>query len=295
MDIRRYDTSIANRVFDAFLYLLLTLLCITIIYPFLHLLALSFNQGIDAIRGGIGIWPRAFTTENYALVFQDQGLISAVGMTVLRTVVGTTVEVILTAGVAYCFTKSLVGYKFYMALYLIPMYWGAGIIPTYLVYREMGILNSFWIYILPNLAFGYNIIVMRTNFKSIPPALEESAEIDGASVLRIFLQIIIPLSGPVLATIALFAAVFQWNSWFDTLMYTRSDSLETLSSLLAQMLMEQQSSYVGSAIVTKRANHLTPEVLRAAMTIITTVPILFVYPFVQRFLISGVMVGSVKE
>lgn len=295
MDIRRYDTSVGNRIFDAFLYVFLTFFCVTIIYPFLHLLALSFNEGMDAIRGGIGVWPRTFTLENYSLVFQDQGLLNAAFMTVMRTLTGTCVEVLFTAGVAYCFTKKLVGYKLYMALYLIPMYWTAGIIPTYLVYRELGILNSFLIYILPNLAFGYNIIIMRTNFKTIPPALEESAEIDGASALRIFVQIIIPLSGPVLATIGLFAAVFQWNSWFDTMMYTQSESLETMSSLLAQMLMEQQSSYVGTAIVAKRATALTPEVLRAAMTIITTVPILFVYPFVQRFLISGVMIGSVKE
>ena len=295
MHIQKYDTSPLNRLFDILLYTGLALICVSIIYPFLHLLALSFNQGMDAIRGGIGIWPRAFTTENYTLIFADQSLLTAAGMTVLRTVVGTVTEVLFTAGVAYCFTKKLAGYKLYMALYLLPMYWTAGVVPTYLVYRQLGILDNFLIYILPNLAFGYNIIIMRTNFKAIPAALEESAEIDGASTLRIFFQIILPLSIPVLATIGLFVAVFQWNSWFDTMIYTQSKNLETLSSLLAKMLMEQQSSYVGSAIVGKRANHLTPEVLRAAMTMVTTVPILLIYPFVQRFLVTGLVVGSVKE
>ena len=295
MHIYKYERGPANFVFNAFLAVFMTFLCVSIIYPFLHVIALSFNEGLDAIRGGITVWPRVFTIENYAIIFSDQAIASAAFMTVLRTSVGMAVEVLLTAGVAYSLTKKLVGYKFYLALYLLPMYWTAGVVPTFLTYRALGITDSFLVYILPNLAYGYNIIIMRTNFKSIPSAIEESAEIDGASWLRIFLQIILPLSVPVLATVGLFAAVFQWNSWFDTLIYTQSPALETLSSLLARMLMEQQSSYVGTAIMNKRATALTPEVLRAAMTIITILPILFVYPFVQRFLLSGVMVGSVKE
>ncbi len=295
MVINRYNTGLGNRIFDSVLYIGMLLFCATVLYPFIHLLAVSFNQGTDAIKGGIGIWPRAFTWENYAIIFRDSKLVHASFITVLRTAIGTFTEVLLTAGVAYCFTKKLVGYKFYMALYLLPMYIGAGLIPTYMVFRELGFLDSFLVYILPNLAFGYNIIIMRTNFKTIPPALEESAEIDGANEYKIFFDIILPLSMPVIATIALFTAVFQWNSWFDTIMYTRAENLETLSSLLARMLMEQQSNYVGTLMMNKRASYMTPEVLRAAMTMVTTIPILLIYPFVQRYLIQGIMVGSVKE
>ena len=295
MNIRRYDNNAANRIFDLILYSFMVFFCVTVLHPFLHIVALSFNQGLDAIRGGIGLIPRAFTLENYALVFRDADLLGAAFITVSRTVIGTVVEVLFTAFTAYCFTKKLVGYKLYMALFLLPMYIGAGMIPTYMVYREFGLLDNFLVYILPNLAYGYNIIIMRTNFKAIPSSLEESAEIDGANEYTVFLRVILPLSMPVIATIGLFAAVFQWNSWFDTIMYTRAARLESLSSLLARMLMEQQSNYVGTAILNKRASFMTPEVLRAAMTIITTVPILLVYPFVQRYLIQGVMVGSVKE
>lgn len=282
-------------VFDIAVIVLSILFCITVIVPFLYILALSLNDGTDALKGGIGLLPRKFTLENYGIIFQEENLLHAVGISVLRTVVGTVLSGIFTAFVAYCFTKkNLVGLNLYLALFLLPMYLVPGLIPTYLTYNALGLTNSFWVYIIPNLVWGYNIIITRTFFQGLPPALEESAVIDGANEYLVFFRIILPLSMPVIATVGLFNAVWQWNSWFDTVMYIRGDAWETLSSMLARMLTEQQSNFVGTMRTAKRATGLTPQVLKSAMTVVTMVPILVVFPFLQKYFVKGVMVGAVK-
>lgn len=268
---------------------------VTVLYPFLYLAALSFNQGIDALRGGITLFPRKFTLENYKIIFQDSRLAFAVFISVSRTVAGTATAVIFTALVSYCLTKRhLIGYKFYITLYILPMYITAGIIPTYLTYRLFGLTNNFLVYIIPNFVWGFNILIMRTFFDDLPPALEESALLDGAGFYKVFFRIILPLSMPVIATIGLFNAVWQWNYWLDTIIYTRSKNLDTLMSILSRMLMEQQSSDIANLRNSRRVKFLTPEVLKAAMTMVTTIPIILVYPFLQKYFVKGVMIGAVK-
>ncbi len=292
---RKKPGARAEVVFDIVVSVLCVLFCITVIVPFLYILALSFNNGTDALKGGIGLVPREFTLENYAIIFQEENLLKAVGVSVARTVIGTVSSGILTAFVAYCFTKkNLVGLNFYLALFLLPMYLVPGLIPTFLTYNALGLTNSFWVYIIPNLVWGYNIIITRTFFQGLPPALEESAVIDGANEYVVFFKVILPLSMPVIATVGLFNAVWQWNSWFDTVMYIRGDEWTTLSSMLAKMLTEQQSNFVGSMRTAKRATALTPQVLKAAMTVVTMVPIMVVFPFLQKYFVKGVMVGAVK-
>ncbi len=285
----------ADYTFEFFLYGFMIVFGMMVLFPFLYLLALSFNQGLDAIRGGIILFPRKFTVENYALIFSNNQLLGALSVSVLRTVSGTSTAVLCTALAGYIFTKeNLVGHKFYMAVFLLPMYITAGLIPTYLTYKELHLTNSFLVYIIPNLVWGTNIIIMRTFFKQIPSSLQESAWLDGAGDYTIFFRIILPLSMPVVATIGLFNAVWQWNSWFDTMLFTRNPKLETLVSLLARMMIEQQSNQISVAKITKRAKYMTPEVLKAAMTIITTLPIIMVYPFLQKHFVKGVMIGAVK-
>jgi len=287
--------SISDLAFYICLNGFMLLFAIVVIYPFLYIAALSFNQGRDALRGGITIWPRAFTTENYKIIFQDQQLFHAVMISVARTVLGTALSILLTGLVAFCFTKkNLIGRKFYTMLFLLPMYISAGLIPTFLAYRTFGLYNNFLVYIVPNLIWGYSIILMRTFFENLPPALEESAIIDGANEYDVFFRVIIPLSTAVFATIALFDAVWHWNYWFDTVMYTRDKDLETLISLLSKMLMERQASQISTLMANRRVQAITPEVLKAAMTIVTTLPIVMVYPFLQKYFIKGVMIGAVK-
>lgn len=291
----RIKKSKEEKIFDVVIAVIMILFCMTVLVPFLYVIALSFNNGTDALKGGIGLWPREFTLENYKIIFQEQSLIRSTVISVLRTVVGTVCSGILTAFVAYCFTKKdLVGLNFYLALFLLPMYLVPGLIPTFLTYNKIGLTNSFWVYIIPNLVWGYNIIITRTFFQGLPEALEESALIDGANEFEVFFKVILPLSMPVIATVGLFNAVWQWNSWFDTVMYIRGDEWNTLSSMLAKMLTEQQSNFVGNMNMTKRAIALTPQVLKAAMTVVTITPILAVFPFLQKYFVKGVMVGAVK-
>jgi ABC-type glycerol-3-phosphate transport system permease component len=181
-----------------------------------------------------------------------------------------------------------------MTLLILPMYISAGMIPTYLVYRLFGLTNTFWVYIVPNLVWAYFVLIMRTFFEGLPPSLEESAVVDGANDLVVFFRIILPLSMPVIATVALFNAVWHWNTWFDTILLTRKKELETLMSLLAKMLLEQQTNLISDLRNQRRVRYMTPTVLRAAMTIITTLPIVMVYPFLQRYFVRGVLIGAVK-
>jgi putative aldouronate transport system permease protein len=287
--------KLSARVFEWILIIFMTLFGITVLYPFVFLLALSFNQGLDALKGGITIWPRRFTLENYTIIFQDPRLLHAVFVSVARTALGTVLAVLITGYVSFCFTKKrMVGYRLYMTLLIVPMYVNAGIIPTYLTYRALGLTNTFLVYIIPNLVWAYNILIMRTFFEALPQALEESAMIDGASEFVVFFRIIFPLSMPVVATIGLFNAVWHWNTWFDTILLTRKTSLETLMSFLAKMLLEQQSNLISDLRNARRVRFLTPTVLRAAMTIITTLPIVLVYPFLQKYFVRGVLIGGVK-
>jgi len=283
------------KLFELILTIFMVLFGMAVIYPFVFLLALSFNQGLDALKGGITIWPRKFTLENYTIIFQDPRLLHAVFISVARTALGTELAVMITGYVSFCFTKKrMIGYRLYITLLILPMYINAGIIPTYLTYRALGLTNTFLVYIIPNLVWAYNILIMRTFFEALPPALEESAMIDGASEFVVFFRIIFPLSMPVVATIGLFNAVWHWNTWFDTILLTRKTSLETLMSYLAKMLLEQQSNLISDLRAARRVRYMTPTVLRAAMTIVTTLPIVIVYPFLQKYFVRGVLIGGVK-
>lgn len=296
MNFLEKHPSPGERIFDVFLVVSFVLFSITVLYPFLFLLALSFNEGSDALKGGITIWPRKFTWENYKIIFDNAQLLHALLNSVLRTGIGASCSVFFGGLCAYFFTKrNIVGYKFYITLLVLPMYFSAGMIPTFLVYRALGLTNNFLVYIIPNLVWAYNILIMRTFFLGLPSSLEESAMVDGAREYTIYFKIIFPLSTPVFATIFLFDAVWQWNSWFDTLIYAgTNDNLSTLMSLLAKMIMSMKANEIVGLKASKGAKAITSETLRAAMTIATTLPIVLVYPFLQKYFVKGILVGAVK-
>ena len=289
------------RFFKILNIVIVVLLCLTIILPFLNILALSFNDGTDAQRGGISFFPRDFSFENYVEVFKESAILSAFGISLFRTVVGTVISVFLTAMAAYALkTKTLPGRKFITFFVFFTMLFSGGIVPYYLVLTELQLTNTIWVYIIPSLYSVWNILIMRTFFYQIPDSIEEAARIDGCTEFQIFLKIILPMSKPVIATIGLFTAVGHWNDWFSGSFYVRNPDLKPLATLLQEMLTSQQAladsllrnsgAYAALENIT-----VTGDSLKMATIIIVVAPIVMVYPFIQKYFVKGVNIGSVKE
>ena len=289
--------STADKIFVVCNTIFMVLFVVITLYPVLNTLASSFNDGIDTIRGGVHLLPRKFTLKNYQTVFQKQNLLTGAYISVLRTVVGTFLSLALNAILAFIVSRKKFLFKSQLSLFwVITMYVNGGMIPTFMVYNGLGLTNSFWVYVIPGMISAFNMLVLRTYMQGIPDSLEESAQLDGAGYTVIFVKIISPLCKPVYATIALFVAVYQWNSWFDSMLYNRmSTKLTTLQYELMKLLSSvmQQS---GSAEAAKNAAAaVTPASVRAAATIATMLPIICLYPFLQRYFVTGLTIGGVKE
>ncbi|MEY8424955.1 carbohydrate ABC transporter permease [Lachnospiraceae bacterium 38-14] len=289
--------STADKIFVVCNTIFMVLFVVITLYPVLNTLAISFNDGIDTIRGGVHLLPRKFTLKNYQTVFQKQNLLTGAYISVLRTVVGTFLSLALNAILAFIVSRKKFLFKSQLSLFwVITMYVNGGMIPTFMVYNGLGLTNSFWVYVIPGMISAFNMLVLRTYMQGIPDSLEESAQLDGAGYTVIFVKIISPLCKPVYATIALFVAVYQWNSWFDSMLYNRmSTKLTTLQYELMKLLSSvmQQS---GSAEAAKNAAAaVTPASVRAAATIATMLPIICLYPFLQRYFVTGLTIGGVKE
>ena len=270
------------------------------LYPFFNVVAISFNDPIDTVRGGIHILPRKFTIKNYTDLFGTGNNLAQASLTsVLRTVIGTVTGVLSCAMFAFALSRKDFAFRgIFTAMLVVTMYVSGGIIPEYMLIRNLGLINNFLVYIIPGLINAFNVIVIRAYIDTIPLSLQESARIDGANDLSIFFRIIFPLCKPVLATIALFIAVGQWNSWFDTYLYTRAvKALSTLQFELQKILDSAQN--IGNAVdiysEALRTAKKNPEAMKMAITVIATVPILIVYPFLQKYFVSGITLGAVKE
>jgi putative aldouronate transport system permease protein len=295
--------QIGDKVFSFFVILFLLTVLVTTIYPFLHIVALSFNDAIDTIRGGITIFPRDFTTATYRRLLSNPQIFSAAVMSVLRTATGVLCSSITTIMVAYTLSrKEFVIRKFLTVVMILTMYIAGGLIPQYFLYRSLGLLNNFLVYILPTLISPFHVIIIRTYIKSQPDSFVESGRLDGASELQIIFRIVMPLILPVTATVILFIAVFQWNSWFDTYIFAnRNEALSTLQYELQKRLTSAMALVRESADGGRFSSGQdvpqpsTPESIRAAMTVVTTLPIVMVYPFLQRFFVSGLVVGGLKD
>jgi len=285
---------------DIGIFIFMLFVIVITLYPFLNILAKSLNDPVDTVKGGIHIIPRVFTFDNYVSLFEGgSNLPAAFRMSILRTVLGTFTGLFCCALFAFPLSRSdFVFRRSFTIILVITMYIGGGLIPDFLLIRRLGLINNFWVYIIPWLINAFNVIVIRAYMDTIPISLQESAKIDGANDFKIFYKIILPLCKPVLATIALFIAVAQWNSWFDTYLYARnSNVLSTLQFELMKVL--DNASAMGSQVdiysVGLRQARRNPEALKMAITIIATVPILVVYPFLQRYFVSGITLGAVKE
>ncbi|MGG4108748.1 carbohydrate ABC transporter permease [Paenibacillus lautus] len=298
--LKRIGTG--DKIVLVLIYTFLTLLAFSALYPFWNAVAVSFNQGVDTAKGGITFWPREFTLENYKIILDDDRLANGFFISVSRTIVGTATSIFMTALLAFGMTRTyLIGRNFYMVFLVFTMYFSGGLIPSYLLIRSLGMMNSFWVFIIPTLISVWNMIIFRTFFKGLPVGLEESASIDGCSNWGMFFRIILPLSGPVIATLSLFTAVGHWNDWFYPSIYITSDNLLPIQTILRQTLnaniVTNSNSVLDSASVMlmERSKQITSKSLTMAMMIVVTLPIVLVYPFVQKYFVKGVLVGSLKE
>lgn len=288
-----------DRVFQIINYTVFILFTLICFYPFYFLLINSVSDGNAVDLGKVIFVPVGFSLQNYRNIFTLPNFGMSALMSVLRTVLGTAGTLFVTSYMAYFFTKSdMWHHKLWYRIVIATMYFSAGMIPTYLNIKSLGLVNSFWVYIVPGLLSVYNMVLIKTYMESIPASMEESAELDGAGPMRRFLLIILPLSIPILATVTLFTAVAQWNSFMDTLLYVTDEELYTLQYTLqmyfrqADVISKQIASGISSA--DSVAQSLSPTTIRLTITVIVTVPILLVYPFVQRYFVKGIMVGAVK-
>lgn len=296
----KIKSSAADKTVSIVTYVVVIALCLLILLPCLNVLALSFNDGKDAARGGVYFWPRVWTLQNYREVFQDGSLVNAYKITIARTVIGTLMSLIVTSFAAFALNQTeLPGRKLITFLITFTMLFGGGTIPTYIQYNELGLLDTFWVYVIPSLVSVTYLIMMRSFFDGLPYALQEAAKLDGCGYFGIFFRIMLPLSKPVLAVVGLYTAVNHWNDWFAGAFYMTSDKLWPVQTVLQQMLSRamsastQQIDNVSAAIAASKSA-VTTDSLKMAAVVITTVPILCVYPFVQKYFAKGTLIGAIK-
>lgn len=287
--------SASRKVFNAFNYLFLAALAFTTLYPFIYTLSMSLSTTKAATEMGFHLYPKEVSFMAYNMVFKNRDIWVSYGNTIFRTVVGTVLGLLVTTLFAYALSrKEMPNRKLFTAIVLFTMLFNGGKIPTYLVLKELHLLNNRWVYILPMLISAYNVIVARSFFQAMPQALHESASIDGAGEFKIFFSIILPLSKPIIMTLALWMAVLHWNSWYDAMMYMTDTSKITVQCVLQRIIQENNSELISQGIVNPDAMQYTSETVKAATIIVSILPILAFYPFVQRYFIKGVMLGAVK-
>jgi len=288
----RNKKKVHIHAFDVINFAWMSIFCALCIFPIIYVIAGSFNQGADYSKGGVYFFPRLFTFENYSIVLKDPHLWHSYLVTFGRTILGTVSALIFTSVVAYAMSRdNLRGKNVFYWLNIFTMFFGGGLVPFFLIIQSIGLYDNFLVYIIPSLYSVYNMIVISSFFRSISNELHEAAKVDGASEFRIWWQIYIPLSKPILATVALWLAVGHWNSYFDTMIYTSSDNLQTLQYYLLKAI---QTSSMIEGMPSSMVERVSPLTISLAAIIISIIPVLFFFPFVRKNFQSGIMVGSLK-
>lgn len=292
-----------DKIFLAFNYLYLAIALILVLYPVLYIISASVSDPKFVNSGEMWLIPKGFTLDGYMRVFENAKIWNGYGNTILYTVVGTIVNLVVTLPAAYALSRSdFIGRKFFMGMFLVTMFFGGGLVPSYLLIKNLGLINSMWALILPGAATVWNIIVARTFFAStMPKELQEAAQIDGCTNMRLFIKIVLPLSAPIIAVMALFYGVGHWNSYFSALIYLNEEAKYPLQMILRQILVLQEMSAetTGAAVSGSVAAALNNKadvasLIKYSVIIVSTLPIVAVYPFLQRYFVQGVMIGSVK-
>ncbi|MDR1971291.1 MAG: carbohydrate ABC transporter permease [Treponema sp.] len=281
---------------DGIIIAVMVVICFVTLYPVWYTVILSFNDSMDALRGGIYWFPRKFSLQSYRTVFLDNAIIKAFNVTAWRTLIGTVVSVFFTAMTAYAFSKKyIMGNRVYLIIGTITMFFGGGIIPYFILLRSIGLYDTFLVYIIPAMFNFWNCIIFMSFFRELPAGLEESARLDGANDFVIFIRIVIPLSMPVLATIALFNGVYHWNDYFAGVMYINNPDLQPIQTFLyriiASVSVNRGTIDMPASI---SAQQISSQSVKLATMVVTTGPIICIYPFLQRYFVKGVMIGSIK-
>lgn len=296
--------TLGEKIFDVVNVIILLCLGMTFLYPFWNTFVLSFNDSLDTMRGGVHFWPRVFTLDNYKVVLNDVTIYRAYIITILKTILGTASGVILTGMFAYGLSKKKLMFRnLYLTICTITMFFSGGMIPTYLLYRSLGLLNNFMVYIIPGLWQVGTMLIMKSFFVGLPDALEEAAEIDGCNHIQIFFKIIVPLSMPVIATVALTNGVAHWNGWFDAYIYINDESLYPLQMVLQKIInqsnmitaMKSGEMFQSQTDISASSGVVTSEGIKMATMMVTIGPIILAYPFLQKYFVKGMTIGSVKE
>jgi putative aldouronate transport system permease protein len=292
--------SYSDRIYLACVYVFLTFVFVVTFYPFWNILVLSLNSADDTVRGGIYLWPRVINFDSYKQILQDAEILNGLKVTVLRTLIGTPLALAVISLLAFALSKRDLVYGRTITLFFIfTMYFGGGLIPYYMILKNVHLIDSFMVYIFPNLMNVFFVIIVRTFMQELPLEVEESAKMDGANDVQIYWRIILPICVPVLVTIGLFSAINHWNSWFDSYVFTYKPNLKTLQAVLVKILNQYQTeSFTSSAnqmADSSKRNAVSSDTIRMAATMVATLPIIMVYPFLQRYFVKGMTLGAVKS
>lgn len=294
--MRKRHVSGKDIAFDIVIILIAVIVFFITIFPFWNILVKSFNSPADNLRSGIILWPRDFTAASYEMVLKDSQFLQSFKVSVLRVLTGVPLSLLFTSMAAFVLTREkLLARKIISMCFIFTMYFSGGIIPQYIIYRTLALTNTFWVYILPACMDVWNMLLIMTYIRSLPKELEDASSIDGANEAVMFFRVILPLSLPIMATVGLFVAVGHWNSWFDSHIFVHDASLKTMQAYLVRILQQNDTRELMNNVGASGQRLLiNSDTLRMATTIIATVPIICVYPFVQRYFVKGILVGAVK-
>lgn len=291
----KYRKKAGDVVFDVIVWLIMIVVVIVCLYPFYLSVVMSFNEGLDVQRGGIYFLPRKFTFDNYAKMFTDSTWLVAYLVTLARTVVGTAMTVLFTMFVAYGLSHTeLVFRKVYYGIFIFAMYFSGGIIPYYILLKQLHLLNTFWVYVVPGCLSLFYLLVAVSFYQDIPKELAESARLDGAGEMKIFGKIILPICKPLMATISIFTAVGHWNAWYESAFFISNKKLRTVGYLMIAIINSTKASNNAADAAMQAATTTTTLSIQLAAMVVAVVPILAVYPFFQRYFVTGMTVGAVK-
>lgn len=291
-----FDTK-ADKVFNVANYIFLTIILLLVLYPLIFVLSASLSNPALVLKGEMWLWPKEFTLESYVKVFENKGILNGFYNTFKYTIIGTTINVILTIMAAYPLSrKDFRGRNVIMAMFVFTMFFSGGLIPSYLLIQSLGMIDTLWVMVIPNAVAVWNIVIMRTFFQStIPEELRESAMLDGCGNMGVLLKIVLPLSLPVIAVMVLFYAVGHWNSYFQALIYLQNRANFPLQLILREILIQGQTDdLIQGTEETLIKQQLSVEGLKYAVLIVSAIPMLILYPFLQRYFVQGIMIGSIK-
>ncbi|MCK9858593.1 MULTISPECIES: carbohydrate ABC transporter permease [Paenibacillus] len=291
-----YHKTLGYKIFNIGNYVFLGFLSLLCILPIIHILAVSFSSMAPASSNLVGFWPIGFTTDAYEKTFGNSNFLNSLGVSVMRTVLSTVIGMALCLMTAYPLSKEDLHFRgrtMYIWIFVFTILFSGGLIPSYILIQKLGLMDSIWALVLPGAVSVWNVILMLNFFRGLPKELEEAAYLDGAGQLKTLVLVFIPLSMPSIATLSLFTMVYQWNSWFDGMIYMRDIKDYPLASLLQTIIVQQDFSKIN--VDPKQLENISQRTVRAAQIFIGALPILLVYPFLQRFFVKGMVIGAVKE